>query len=476
MYMETLELKDIQGIIIRGYSNLPAAAFLLFEIENADSAKKWLQAIVPQVTSGEDKKPETALNIALTFNAIATLGLDKRTLDMFPMELEDGMTTKHKQLFLGDFGESAPENWQWGGRNTPEVHILLMLYAADATSLESLMQKHISQLADNGLKEVTRLDTSVLYERKEHFGFQDGISQPTIKGLTRQDEPENMVSAGEFILGYKNEYNQYTPSPLVADKEAAKILPAAKAKSGTYDLGRNGSYLVFRQMKQDVELFWNYMERCTRKENGDCDDKEMVKLAAKMVGRWPGGAPVIVCPDEELKEHNNDNNFDYISIDELGLRCPFASHIRRSHPRDSLDMDKSASMKVANKHRILRRGRSYGVPVTEQMNPQDILKVKDIQGERGLHFICFNADVGRQFEFIQNAWVNNPKFNGLHDERDPIIGNHHHPADDKTTGTFAIPDKSLRKRFTDVPEFVTVKGGSYFFMPGIKALKYLACL
>ena len=133
-------------------------------------------------------------------------------------------------------------------------------------------------------------------------------------------------------------------------------------------------------------------------------------------------------------------------------------------------------MKVANKHRILRRGRSYGQPVTEQMNPNDILKVKDIHGERGLHFICFNADLGRQFEFIQNAWVNNEKFNGLHDERDPIIGNHHHPSDTKTTGTFAIPDKNLRKRFTDVPEFVTVKGGSYFFMPGIKALKYLAWL
>jgi Dyp-type peroxidase family len=474
--METLELADIQGIIIRGYSNLPAAAFMLLRISNPALAKSWLQLIAAKVTSGEERKPESAMNVALTFNAMGALGLNKQALDTFPLEFEDGMTTHHKQHFLGDFGASAPKNWDWGGKNNDEVHILLMLYATDAAALESLQGQHVAELALYGLFEVTKLDTSVLYERKEHFGFQDGISQPTIKGLSRQDEPENMVSTGEFILGYKNEYNQYTASPTAAENGAAHGLPASKAERGSCDLGKNGSYLVFRQFKQDVELFWNYMEKSTLKENGDSDPKEMVKLAAKMVGRWPGGAPVIVCPDEEIKDHNNDNKFDYRSVDELGLRCPFASHIRRSHPRDALDMNRLASMKVANKHRILRRGRSYGQPVTEEMNPQDILKVKDIKGERGLHFICFNADLGRQFEFIQNAWVNNPKFNGLHDERDPLIGNQHYPSGDKTTGTFTIPDKNLRKRFTDVPEFVTVKGGAYFFMPGIRTLKYISCL
>ncbi|MCW3106803.1 MAG: peroxidase [Segetibacter sp.] len=475
--METLELKDIQGIIVRGYANMPAAAFVLLRIENAGLAKKWLQMMTSQITSGEEKKGDSAMNIAFTYNALSVLGLNKEALDSFPMELEDGMNTRHKQLFLGDFGESDPENWDWGGRNNGDVHVLLMLYAIDPATLEAIHEKQVSQLAMNGLSEIKKLDTSVLYERKEHFGFQDGISQPTIKGLSRQDAPENMISAGEFILGYKNEYNQYTPSPFVTgDNNAAKILPAVTEAAEKYDIGKNGSYIVFRQLKQDVGLFWNYMEKCTLNQNGECDEKEMLKLAAKMLGRWPGGAPVVVCPDEEIKDHNDDNTFEYRKVDELGLKCPFASHIRRSHPRDSLDTDRATSIKVANKHRILRRGRSYGQPVTETMNPQDILKVKDIQGERGLHFICFNGDIGRQFEFIQNAWANNPKFNGLHDERDPITGNHHHPENNKTTGTFTIPDKNLRKRFTDVPEFVTVKGGAYFFMPGIKALKYLASL
>lgn len=474
--METLELKDIQGIIVRGYANMPAAEFLLLRLTDTASAKKWLQVMLEQVTSAEERNGTSAVNIAFTYHALSALGLSDETLNGFPMELEDGMNTKHKQFFLGDYGTSAPENWEWGGINNDKVDLLVMLYATDTENLQALHQKHVSQFAQYRLTEIKTLDTSVLYERKEHFGFHDGISQPTIKGLTRQDAPENMITAGEFILGYKNEYNQYTQTPLAADTTASKILPRAIGERGKYDLGKNGSYLVFRQLKQDVGLFWNYMEKCTVDEKGASNDKEMVKLAAKMLGRWPGGAPVVVCPDEEKKDHNDDNTFTYREVDELGLKCPFASHIRRSHPRDSLDMDKGASIKVANKHRILRRGRSYGIPVTTTMDPMDILKVKEIQGERGLHFICFNGDIGRQFEFIQNAWTNNAKFNGLHDERDPIIGNHHYPENKKNTGTFTIPDKNLRKRFTDVPEFVTVKGGAYFFMPGIKALKYLACL
>lgn len=474
--METLELKDIQGIIVRGYANMPAAAFVALGIRDVAYAKRWLQDISPRITSADEKKGDSALNIAFTFKALEALGLGTEALDSFPIELEDGMTTRHKQLFLGDYGSSDPDRWEWGGRMNDPVHILLMLYAIDSATLEKNCRGLAVSLPDEGLYVIRKLDTSVLYQRKEHFGFHDGISQPTIKGLSRQDTPDNMVSAGEFILGYKNEYHQYTPSPFVANHNAGKSLPLSKDEQGKYDIGRNGSYMVFRQMQQDVSLFWNYIDKCTQKPDGECDEKEMVKLASKMVGRWPGGAPVVVCPDQEMKDHNDDNKFNYRKIDELGLRCPFASHIRRSHPRDSLDADRRNSIKAANKHRILRRGRSYGEPVTETMNPHDILKAKDVEGERGLHFICFNADIARQFEFVQNAWTNNAKFNGLHDERDPIIGNHHLPEDAKNTGTFTIQDKSLRKRFTDVPEFVTVKGGAYFFMPGIKALKYLAWL
>ena len=180
------------------------------------------------------------MQIAFTFEGLKALGLSPSVLDSFPLEFEDGMTTPHKQFILGDFAASAPEHWEWGGPHTPAVHVLLMLYAADAELLEANLVAVRGGLSALGIREVRLLETTVLYERKEHFGFHDGISQPTIKGLKRSDNDENCIEAGEFILGYKNEYGQYTPMP-------------------THDLGMNGSYIAFRQMKQDVPLFWKFM-------------------------------------------------------------------------------------------------------------------------------------------------------------------------------------------------------------------------
>ena len=476
--MEKIETQDIQGIILKGYSNLPAADFLLLGIKDPKAVKNWLKNNISQITTGIEKPEKTAMNLAITLEGLKLLGLDASTLNSFPMELEDGMLTRHKQDYLGDYGSSDPANWEWGGKKTEPIHVLLMLYSASETMMNAFYDKQKTTLEANGFYEIKKLDTAVLPQRKEHFGFQDGIAQPTIKGLGRQDSPGNTVAAGEFILGYKNEYNQYPKSPIVSpngDKE--NILAPSSGQQGLKDLGKNGSYVVFRQYKQDVIKFWNYMDKATRLENEKCNEHEMIKLASKMVGRWPSGAPIALCPEKDELKKSDTDNFDYRHTDGEGLKCPYASHIRRTNPRDSQDTTKKASVEISNKHRILRRGRSYGEPLASSMNPEDILKVSDEKGERGLHFICFNADIGRQFEFIQNAWVNNPKFDGLYDERDPITGNHSHPANSKMTGTFSIPQQSgLRDRHTDVPEFVNVKGGAYFFMPGINAIKYLSTI
>ncbi len=475
--MEHIEKQDIQGIILKGYSDLPAADFLLLGIKDPLVVKKWLKKITVEITTGNEKPRETAMNLAFTFDGMKALGLDENTLDRFPMELEDGMLTRHKQDYLGDYGTSDPSNWEWGGKKTEPVHILLMLYGINEQSMNAYYDKHKSQLSANGLYEIKKLDTTILSERKEHFGFHDGIAQPTIKGLGREDVPENTVAAGEFILGYKNEYDQYPISPLitpVADKE--NLLSNSALEPALKDLGKNGSYIVLRQYKQDVVKFWKYMDESTREENEKCNTHEMIKLASKMVGRWPSGSPIALCPDKDNPEKEDSDNFGYRHADGDGLKCPYASHIRRTNPRDAQDMSSKSSVAIANKHRLLRRGRSYGEPVAASMDPNDILKVSNKEGERGLHFICINADISRQFEFVQNAWVNNPKFEGLYDERDPITGNHSHPANSKMTGTFSVAQQGLRDRYTNVPEFVTVKGGAYFFMPGIKALKYLSSI
>jgi Dyp-type peroxidase family len=459
--MEKLETSDIQGIIVRGYSELSAAVFLLIGIKECEAAKRWLKKIAPEITTGAQKPTNDSLNIALTFEGLKVLGLNETALESFPMELQDGMITKHKQQFLGDYGTSDPANWEWGSKNTEAVHLLLMLYAMNDQELNKQYAKYKGQLESNGLKEIRKLDTTTLSERKEHFGFHDGIAQPIIRGLSKEEVAGNTLNAGEFILGYKNEYDQYPESPVDNAKR---------------DLGKNGSYLVFRQLKQDVGLFWKYMHTATCFPDGKCNAPEMIKLASKMTGRWPSGAPLVVCPDKDDPEFKEEDNFAYRHSDSSALKCPVSSHIRRTNPRDSLEGTSKKSIEVANKHRILRRGRSYGEPVVPSMNPEEIIQAKSVNGERGLHFICFNADISRQFEFIQNNWVNNPKFEELYDERDPITGNHSHPENTKRTGTFTIKEEPVRKRLTDVPEFINVKGGAYFFMPGIKALTALATI
>ena len=467
----------MQGLIIRGYSDLRSACFVLAKVTDAGPFKKWIGQNILAFTPGDISPKDKAMNIAFTFAGLKAMGLNKNSLGSFPLEFEDGMTTRHKQELLGDFGNSDPANWEWGQKGNEDTHLLLTLYAADAQQLETLYAGVKSQMSANGFAELRLMETTELIKRKEHFGFHDGIAQPTIKGLNRSDDPSNTVAAGEFILGYKNEYDQYNYSP-VADAGIGKagLLSESSQVNGMKDLGKNGTYLVFRQMEQDVEGFWKYMESKTLAPDGNCDPENMVKLASKMVGRWPSGTPIELAPDKDIPALEDKDKFGYRDSDSDGLKCPYASHIRRTNPRDSIDTTRSTSIQIANRHRILRRGRSYGPPVAESMDPMDIIKANDKTGKRGLHFMCINTNLTLQFEFIQNFWVNNPKFSGLYDERDAITGNHSNPRDTKHTGSFSVEEEPIRKRYTDVPEFVTVKGGAYFFLPGIKALTFLASI
>jgi Dyp-type peroxidase family len=476
--METIEKNDVQGILVRGYTELPSACFLLLKIKSVISAKSWFRTNITRITPGDQKPLVVAANIAFTLSGLKTLDLDEEIVKTFSFEFQEGMDSPHKQFLLGDYGRSDPANWNWGNSKTDPIHVLLMLYAAN----NAVLDKHYLEIKSAGFEdafqEILKLETKEITERKEHFGFHDGIAQPTIEGLgNRQDRKENTVAPGEFILGYKNEYGQFTDSPFVTtDKNHSSILPLSGQGKNQRDLGKNGSFLVFRQLQQDVQQFWDYMEAKTKNADGTADAYAMIEMASKIVGRWPSGTPMVLSPDKDNPDFENKNVFDYIPTDKEGLKCPFAAHVRRSNPRDAINRGDPTSIAVSKKHRLLRRGRSYGAPVAASMKPEDILKTSDRSGERGLYFICLNADLCRQFEFVQNFWINNPKFDGLYDERDPLTGNYSNPQDEKGTGTFGIPQEGIRARYTDVPEFVTLKGGSYFFLPGMKALQYITAI
>jgi Dyp-type peroxidase family len=477
--MSVPELEDIQGIIVRGYGSLKGAYFVMLHIQDAAATRRWLGELAVRSGASRPTESDTCVNIAFTYPGLEKLGLDREALVTFSGEFREGMTgTEHRQRILGDLEESAPERWRWGGPRTAGVDLLLMLYAAE-DRIEALYRWHADRFPGAGLEVIEPLSTIYLPGRKEHFGFRDGIAQPLIEGWDDRGPPGNTVAAGEFILGYANAYGQYTQRPLLSSaRDRRGLLPEASNGSGQRDFGRNGSYLVFRQLQQDVVAFWSTLDDKARAPDGGQDPAARLTLAAKMVGRWPSGAPLVKTPRQDDPTMADYDHFLYYGADDPhGFKCPVGSHIRRTNPRDALDPNPGSqeSIEVGKRHRIIRRGRAYGPPVAPSMDPADILKAGDDSRERGLHFICFNTHIGRQFELIQHTWVNNPKFDGLYNDDDPLIGDR--GADGKDEGgTFTVQATPVRKRVRGLPRFVHVRGGAYFFMPGIRAVRFLAAV
>jgi Dyp-type peroxidase family len=481
---ELVELEDVQGIIMKGYARLEAATYLMLHLNNKDQAKSWLSDIAPMITSAQasSKEMDTAIQIAFTSEGIKALGF-KDELPSFPLEFVEGMVTEHRQRVLGDFDESDPTYWKWGGPNEPKpIHVLLMLFAINENAMDILYAVVKSKLEASNINILHKLDTENLPDLKEHFGFRDGIGQPIMKYAQRNEAKHeaNNINPGEFLFGYKNEYDKYTFSPIVApEKDPNGILPADKNNPLLKDLGRNGSMLVFRQLHQDVKKFWNFMyETAEKKSETESTTPEFV--ASKMLGRWLNGAPLTKCPVAPDDKYIGYDNFGYAQQDYDGFKCPVGAHIRRANPRDNFlrnstgnaNKDAEKSMMFMKRFRIIRRGRPFGKPLAPSMSPPDMLQSTIEDTNRGMYFICFNSNIARQFELIAQTWINNPKFAGLYEDPDPITG---YPGilPDPSSATFTEQAYPVRKKVSGLPRFIWAKGGAYFFMPGIKGLKFL---
>lgn len=455
--MIELERHDMQGFILSSYAkHLPCATYLLLRITDAGQSRKWLNDIKDKITTAERKQEGSSLNIAFTSSGLSKLGFTTEELSTFSRPFQEGMATERRALTLSDIEESNPKNWKWGSLDNP-VDILLLVFAFDEDILAEQLRKRRDEIESfGGITEVIELPAGRQPDTKEHFGFLDGVGQPVIEGTGRESSQiertghATVIKAGEFILGYESEF------------DTGGKVPAA---SGLPEFGFNGTYLVFRQIEQNVPAFWNFLAEATRLPDGTSDQEACERLGAKFVGRWTSGAPITKYPDADPYKNttqvSEENDFEYDEHDSKGFGCPIGSHIRRSNPRDSLRPDPKTALQSVKRHRIIRRGRSYGKRIE---NPF----VTDDQ-ERGLHFICLNSDIERQFEFIQQTWVNNETFAGLYDEVDPLIGKK-----DKTDNLFTVQGEPVRTRIHNLRSFVTIKGGGYFFIPGIQALEYLA--
>lgn len=476
MMNATIDLEDIQGYVVRGYKRMRFSRNILLQVTDKALAKQWIHDTCSSITIGihhptADPSIETCLNIAFSSLGLAAIGLNDDNLQNFTREFREGMTTPHRQRLLGDAYKSAPEEWQWGGPKNNPVHILLMLFAADKEKLEAYTLKVREGFNNRGILEICALDGQQLEANREHFGFRDGIGQPVIEGSGRKGAKDDIIATGEFIMGYKNEYGVFPDTPLIETPQGdTNLLQSDAGGSGKKDLGRNGSYLVFRQIQQDVEAFWTFMNEKTKTADGSVDVEASTRLASKMIGRWPSGAPLVKFPERDPRVLSDDDDFNYSRLDPDGLHCPYGSHIRRTNPRDSFEDDGPAeSLRLSKRHRILRRGKLYGKPhFGSPLNTKP-------EGEVGLLFMCFNADISRQYEFVQYTWAGYPKFKELYNDPDPIIGTREIVADGEEQN-FTIQQAPVSKSITGLQRFIRVRGGAYFFFPSLTAVRYLATI
>lgn len=479
--MQTIDKQDVQGFIIRGYGKLKASRYYLIRIDDSGLAKKWLNTISNDITDGNHDPRTTCINIAFTQFGLRALGLYEENMSEFSREFLEGVDTSHRNRLLGDLGTNDPKNWDFGANNQnakdknlddSNIHLMLLAFAKDEELLKEYSTELEAALAAHKLTVIKPLDGLILNENKIHLGFKDSISQPAIAGTGKERATENnTVATGEFLLGYKNEYGVYPDTPFINKNQGdVGLLPFDAAGSGKRNLGHNGSYLVYRQMEEKVSVFWEFMNKTTQHEDGSLNEHESIKLASKMIGRWPNGAPIVKFPDAPPPGLSDDDDFGYHATDPDGLKCPFGSHMRRNNPRDAFE-DNSAklSLKLTNKHRIIRRGRSYGEPLIG--TPTNYKH----EGEIGLHFMCFNADIAGQFEFIQHTWANFPRFEVLYNDPDPITGVVSIPGENPVQN-FTIQAQPVNKNISNLPQFVTVKGGAYFFFPSISAIKYFSTI
>ncbi|MET8424477.1 peroxidase [Nocardia sp. NPDC004860] len=436
-----LEFDDIQHILL---TRVPALTgrYEFLSFTDAADARAWLAAMADRVPSVADLQDSVDtdkqwVSVAFTWTGLRALGVPDDALASFPEEFRQGMAARAE--VLGDTGANHPDHWI-DGTAGDELHAIVILFARDAAERDRRVAEHDALLAAcPGVTVLSSLDLEAVPPfgyAHDHFGYRDRLSQPVIEGTGEAPTPGSgaPLKAGEFILGYDDE----SGPPL--------DLPQPEV------LSRNGTFMAYRRLREHVGRFRDFMA-----EHGDtADEQELV--AAKLMGRWRSGAPLVLAPETDDPELGADmsrnNDFNYKQMDPHGYAVPLGSHIRRMNPRDT-----GVNMQ---RRRMIRRGATYG-PHLPEGTPDD-------GADRGIAAFVLCASLVRQFEFAQNVWVNDTSFHELGNERDPIIGNQ------DGTLEFKIPKRPIRKTITGIPAFTSVRGGAYFFLPGLRALRYLTTL
>ena len=428
-----VDRRDLQGNVLRGY-RFDTAGYLFLSVADAAAGRSLLAGLVDEVTTDEPwpgrTRPPTALNVAVTAAGLAALGVAERTVGRFPRAFRQGMAAR--ATLLGDVGASAPERWEPELRGG-DAHLLVSVHADTPEAVDERVRDLRGRVEGApGLGMVYDQRAALLPFGREHFGFSDGFAQPTVEpGGT-----ERPLAVGEFVHGYEDEDG---------------LLPSEPGGP----IARNGTFMVWRKLHQDVALFRSFTREAGRLFPGGEEE-----AAAKIVGRWRDGSPLVLAPDRPRPEREGDrvwlNRFTYAD-DPHGHRCPLGAHIRRANPRDALGWGD----KLSARHRLLRRGMPYGEPLPPDAPGDD-------GHERGLVFVCLQASIERQFEVVQAQWCNDGNPFGLGADRDFLVG-------DPTFGSNKMTVQGRPPRFlSPQPLFTVTRGGEYLFAPGVAALRAIA--
>jgi Dyp-type peroxidase family len=503
MATKSLRLDNIQGNVVGGF-NKDFQTFLFLKFKTAAKGRAWIKEIsdsdsevgIAKSSSKEVLKfnaqfkalkaegvanPEALItaswtNLGISFEGFKALNVKQTDLAKFPIAFRDGMAARKNHI--GDLGNSGPSKWI-GPFGSKELHAVLIVAADKPSDLTDRVTEITSTPAfQAGATVLLQQEgkTRIAEPGHEHFGFKDGVSQPGLRGITPPDDPignpdqghpgQDLLWPGEFVLGYPTQKPKAKPGV-----DGLNPDPGPVSKSGP-SWTNDGSYLVFRRLAQDVPAFRQHVNNLAA-ANGISPDL----MGAKLVGRYKSGCPLEArefqpdpftpsstdpgSPKATPALANSDtlnNNFEF-GDDATGAVCPIGAHIRKAYPRDERILPKAEdSESETQTHRLLRRG----IPFGESFGDAQGGSAND---PRGLLFLCYQKDIEKQFEFVQQSWVNNPNFppfpQGVTAGQDPIIAQ-------SVRGSFQLDPT---KPSIQVNHFVTTTGGEYFLAPSIEALQ-----
>jgi Dyp-type peroxidase family len=528
-----LDVDQIQGNVIPGFMK-PNMFLYGVTISDATQAKEWLrESILPLVTTLAGTLESRArvralrtyqphlsqtvgaipaevddawLNIAFTRTGLEKLlagGPFESDLGRFEDEAFQAGLASRSPL-LGDptdpAAEGNPANWVVGGPGN-EIDILLTIGSDQAAKGELLQAQVLGETAQTGVTRVYQQSGGKLDDiGSEQFGFQDGVSQPGVRGrvssaagdfltprtIASTEQPESWLFGlpgqmltwpGDYVFGYPAS----GPDPLVPgpDSEAGPLAPP---------WSRNGSFLAFRRFRQDVAGFWAFvgeeagrLSKTPGFEGWDAD-----ALAAHLVGRWPSGAPLERSPAEDDHDlgvdrlANNDFNFAAGSVslalaaggqtngfpmakaDPLGTTCPMSAHIRKVNARRAANDE--GGEQATFQRRIMRRGLPWGPRLENPTGPDPA------KGQRGLLFLSQQASLTAQFEFLVAKWMNSATNPRSPSGFDLLIGQDGRPGEERKRAATIFGGGFATAEVSAPTDYVIPTGGAYLFTPSIAAL------